>query len=121
MLNRLVNSQDGVTFHVKRKVVRAGERPITVQAMERFGTCMLAEVPRQLIRAGKSPVAAFPVAGVRFFPGVGTLVSLEVRRFRVDLVTALEVAAMGSSPLHAFSWNAAPAFLRRNGSRRRRR
>lgn len=46
------------------QVVGAGEAAVAVRAAEGFDACVLAEVPRQLVRAGELPGAAFPGAFV---------------------------------------------------------
>ena len=53
---------------------------------------VLARVPSELIRAGKSPVAPFPRADKRLLARVSAGVRLEVRRLCVRLVTAIEIA-----------------------------
>lgn len=59
-------SHQEVAFLVQSQVVRAGEAAFTVGALERFDSCVLAEVSRQLVRTGELPRAAFPHALVGF-------------------------------------------------------
>lgn len=42
-------SHQEVAFLVQSQVVRAGEAAFTVGALERFDSCVLAEVSRQLV------------------------------------------------------------------------
>ena len=52
-------------LHVQRQVVRSGEAPVAVVALERLDPGVLAVVARQLVRASKSPLAALPRTLVR--------------------------------------------------------
>ena len=74
-----------MSLQVQGQMVGASERPLAVWTLERLHSGVLAHVPGELIRASKLPVAAFPVALVRFLPCVGSLVSFEVRALGVHL------------------------------------
>lgn len=80
-------------------MIRAGEATLTVRALERFDSCVFAEMPCQLIRPGELPCAALPHALVRFLSCVGSAVGFEVRAFGIDFITASEVAAVNPSLL----------------------
>ena len=54
-----------VTLPVQRQVVRSAERAVTGLADERLGARVLADVARELVRAGEAPVTALPRAQVR--------------------------------------------------------
>ena len=54
-----------VALHVKREVVRSGEAPVALDALERLHPGVLAEVAGQLIGAGEPPLAALPRTPVR--------------------------------------------------------
>ena len=53
-------------LHVQGKVVRSGEAPVTLLALERFQAGVLAVMSGQLVRAGKAPLATVPRTLVRF-------------------------------------------------------
>lgn len=55
-----------VSLHMQSQVVGAGEGALAQVALERPVTGVLAEMTRQLIRAGELPSASLPVAVVRF-------------------------------------------------------
>lgn len=80
-----------VTFHVQGQVVRPGETPVAVSALERFRARVLPVVARQLVTAGEAPLAALPRALVRFFACMRSLVRLQVRTLGVDLFAAEEL------------------------------
>lgn len=90
-------SHQEVAFLVQSQVVRAGEAAFTVGALERFDSCVLAEVSRQLVWTGKLPRAAFPHALVGFLTGVCPAVCFEVGALGVHFVTATEVTAVNST------------------------
>ena len=69
-------------------MIRSGKRPLTVGALEGLDTRVLPHVAGELVGACKLPIAALPATFVRFLPGVGALVSLEVGALGVDLVAA---------------------------------
>ena len=75
-------------------MVRSSKGSLAVGALEGLHSGVLAHVTGQLIRAGKLPVAPFPVALVWFLPSVGPLVSLEVRALGVHLGAARVGTAM---------------------------
>jgi len=80
-------------------MVRPGKRPLTHLAGEGFGAGVFAEMPGQLVTAGKAPLAGGEGTFVRFLAGVDALVSLQVGRLGVRLATAREVAEVYSSLL----------------------
>ena len=55
-----------VAFHVQGQVIGAGETAAAGRALEGLGSCVLAVVPGQLVRAGETPVTALPATAVRF-------------------------------------------------------
>ena len=55
-------SHQEVALLVQSQVVGTGEAALTVGALKRFDACVLAEVSRQFVRAGKLPCAALPHA-----------------------------------------------------------
>lgn len=57
---------------VQGQVVRAREAAVTVRAAEGLDACVLAEMPGELVRAGKLPGAAFPGAFVRLLSCTGS-------------------------------------------------
>ena len=59
--------QSLMPFEVESQMVGAGEGAVAVDALERFGTRVLAVVAGQFVRTGEPPLAAFPRALVRFF------------------------------------------------------
>ena len=85
-----------VPFQVKCQMVWASECPLAVWTLKRFDSSVLPHVPSQLVWSSKLPAATFPGTLVGFFPGVRSLVSLEVRALGVDLVAAWVGAAMHS-------------------------
>lgn len=54
-----------MSLHVEGQVVGAGETSAADGALEGLGPRVLPEVARQLVRAGKAPVAALPRTLVR--------------------------------------------------------
>lgn len=56
-----------VALHMQSQVIRAAEAAITVTALERFGSGVLAVVAGQFVGTGEPPFAALPGALVRFF------------------------------------------------------
>lgn len=56
-----------VPFLVQRQMVGPGKTPLAVATLERFGAGVLAVMAGQLVRPGKAPAAADPLAFVRFF------------------------------------------------------
>lgn len=83
-----------VSLQVKGQVVGTSKCTLTVRTLERLHSRVLAHVPGKLVRASELPVAAFPVALVRFLPGMGPLVCFEVRALGVDLGAAWVGAAV---------------------------
>ena len=77
-----------VALHMQCEVVWTREGLLTDLTVEGLVSGVLAKVPSQLIRPGKTPSAVFPAAGIRFLPRVWAEVSLQVRAFGVELVTA---------------------------------
>lgn len=59
-----MSSDQQVALFVQGQVVGAGEAAVTVRALEGLHSCVLAEVARQLIGAGKLPRTALPHAPV---------------------------------------------------------
>lgn len=59
-----------------------------MRTLEGLHPCVLAHVASELIRASKLPVAPLPVALVRLFPSVGSLVCLEVGTLGVDFAAS---------------------------------
>lgn len=86
-----------VPLHVQCQVVRAGEAPFTVLALEWLTAGVLAVMAGQLVRASESPLAALPRALVGLFTCVGPLVCFQVRRLCVDLFAAVEEALVDAS------------------------
>ncbi len=60
-----------VTLHVKGEMVASAEASSAHETLEWFGSGVLAHVPGQLIAPGEPPVAALPVARVRFLTCMG--------------------------------------------------
>lgn len=56
-----------VPLEVQGQVVRPGEAPITVGALEGLGARVFSVVSRQLVRPREPPLAAVPGAPVRLF------------------------------------------------------
>jgi len=56
-----------VPFLVQRQMVGPGETSLAVATLERFGASVLAVMAGQLVRPGKAPAAADPLAFVRLF------------------------------------------------------
>lgn len=54
-----------MSLHVQCKVVGAREATAANGALERLGARVFPEVARELVRAGKAPIAALPRAPVR--------------------------------------------------------
>lgn len=77
-----------VPFLVQRQMVGPGETSLAVATLERFGASVLAVMAGQLVRPGKAPAAADPLAFVRLFAGMRSEVSFQVRTLRVHLLTA---------------------------------
>ena len=75
-------------------MIRSGKCTITVGTFERLHTSVLSEVPCQLIRTSKFPVASFPVTLIRFFSRVCPLVCLEMRALGINLGTTRVGAAV---------------------------
>ena len=61
-----MSSDQQVALFVQGQVVGAGEAAVTVRALEGLGSCVLAVVPGQLVRAGDTPFTALPATAVRF-------------------------------------------------------
>lgn len=59
-----------VSFHVEGQVVRSREATAAYGALERFGSRVLPEVARQLIRTGEPPITPLPRALVWLFARV---------------------------------------------------
>ena len=72
-------------FHVKTKVVTPCKSAITEVTSERFAARVFPQMPGELVRPGKPPVALRPRAAVRLLPRVRSLVRLQVRTLRVNL------------------------------------
>lgn len=88
-----------VPLHVKGEMVAPRKRSLTEMALERFLARVLAIVSRKLVRACELPRAALPRALIRFLACVSPLVGFQVGTFRVDLVTARDVASVDLAPL----------------------
>ena len=58
----------GMSLHVQSKMITAREAASTEATLKWFGTCMLPEVPSELIRTSKPPFTSFPGTSVRLFP-----------------------------------------------------
>ena len=54
-----------VPLHVEGEVVRPGEAPVALAALEGLDAGVLAQVPGQLVRPREPPLAALPRAPVR--------------------------------------------------------
>lgn len=80
-----------VAFHVQGQVVRPGKAPVAVSALERFCARVLPVVARQFVAACETPLTALPRAFVWFFACMRSLVRLQVRTLRVDLLAAEEL------------------------------
>lgn len=70
---------------MRGKVVRPGERPLTLIAAERLDSRVLPHVSRELVRAGEAPLAEAPITAVRTLARVDAKMGLQVGAFRVDL------------------------------------
>lgn len=86
-----------VTFHVKSKVVRAGETAVANLALERLGSRVFSYVARELIRSRKAPLTALEMTFVWFFTCMNSLVSFQMRAFCVCFSTTWEIAKVDSS------------------------
>lgn len=69
-------------------MVRSSKGPLAVRAFKGLHSSVLPHVPRKLIGSRKLPVASFPVALVRFFASVRSLVGLEVGALGVHFVAS---------------------------------
>ena len=72
-------------LHVKTEVVTPCKSAITEVTSERFAARVFPQMPRQLVRSRKSPVALGPRAAVRLLTRVRSLVRLQVGTLRVNL------------------------------------
>ena len=72
-------------LHVKTEVVTSCKSAITEVTSERFASRVFPQMPRQLVRSRKSPVALGPRAAVRLLSRVRSLVRLQVGTLRVNL------------------------------------
>ena len=72
-------------LHVKTEVVTPCKSAITEVTSERFASRVFPQMPCELIRSCKPPVALRPRAAVRLLSCVCSLVSLQVRTLRVNL------------------------------------
>ena len=72
-------------LHVKTEVVTPCKSAITEVTSERFASRVFPQMPRQLVRSRKSPVALGPRAAVRLLTRVRSLVRLQVGTLRVNL------------------------------------
>jgi len=88
-----------MSFHVEREVIASRELPTANVTLERFGSSVFPIVPSQLVGPGKPPAASFPRTLVRFFTGVGPLVSLQVGALGVDLFASGQIAFVNLSSL----------------------
>ena len=77
-------------------MVRSSKGPFTVRAFKGLHSSVLPHVSCELIGSRKLPVASFPVALVRFFTSVRSLVGLEVGALGVHFVAARVGAAVHS-------------------------
>lgn len=77
-----------VPLLVQRQMVGPGETSLAVATLEWFGASVLAVMAGQLVRPGKAPAAADPLAFVRLFAGMRPEVGFQVRTLRVHLLTA---------------------------------
>jgi len=77
-------------------MVGPGKGSLTMRALEGLDASVLPHVPSQLVRPGKLPAAALPVALVGLLPRVGPLVRLEVGALRVHFAAARVAAAVNS-------------------------
>lgn len=73
-------SHHDVTSSVERQVVGAGKASVAVSAAEGFDAGVLAKVPRQLVRTGETPCAAFPGTLVWLFTCKDIVTSVNVTR-----------------------------------------
>lgn len=80
-------------------MIAAGEAALAHLAAEGLGARVLAQMPRELVRARELPVAVGEGAGVGLLAGVQPLVSLEVGRLRVGLAAAGELAEVDAALL----------------------
>ena len=74
-----------MTFHVERKMIWSWEGAFTQMALEGTITGVFPVVTGKFIWACELPAASFPVAVVRFLPGVCPKMSFQMWRFCVGL------------------------------------
>lgn len=86
-----------VAFHVKSEMVRAGETTVANLALERLGSRVFSYVARELIGSCKAPLTALEMAFVWFFTCMNSLVSFQMRAFRVCFSATWEIAKVDSS------------------------
>lgn len=79
-------------------MVRPGEGPVALLALEGAVPRVFAVVPGQFIRAGELPPTAIPVTVVRLLTCVGSQVCLEMRTLCIGLATARIITGMGGRP-----------------------
>jgi len=85
-----------MAFKMESKMIGPGKGTLTVGALERLDSSMLAVVTGQLIGTGKLPGASFPCTFVWLLPSVGPQMGLEVRALCVHLAAARVGATMGT-------------------------
>jgi len=101
MCGRSLGTFGQVALHVQGQVIGTGEAALAHLAAERLGARVFAVVARQLVGARETPLTFRPVASVRLFACVNSLVGLEVRALGVHFGASGEVAVV-DSPLLQF-------------------
>ena len=74
-MNLMKNWKNLVSLHMKRQMITSGELSFAQMALEGFRSGVFAVVPRQFVRSGKFPRAAFPRTLVGFLTRVSPLMS----------------------------------------------
>lgn len=79
-------------------MVRPGEGPVALLALEGAVPGVFAVVPRQFVRAGEFPPTAVPITVVGFLTCVGSQVCLEMRTLRVGFAAARIITSVSGCP-----------------------
>lgn len=84
-----------MSLHMQSQMIRPGKCAFTKSALKRPISRMLSIMSGQLIRPGKFPATAFPVALVRFLPRVRSQMCFQMRGFSVGFDAASISTGMG--------------------------
>lgn len=81
-----------VSTCVLGEMVAAHKSSFTHRTDKLLLACVCSPMPRELIRACKFLIAAFPIAAERFLSCMGSEMCLQVRTFKISFPTAWEIA-----------------------------